>query len=207
MGSQRLGSCSGTLNCIWHLLPCSCAGNVDWSRNVQAFPFLLLSNFSTCSFAWLKPERQLRSLGMHLQGAAPPCFRAASGRGELIWEQRASQPPLPIVNLLGSSTMEENTCVLWGGVRRRGGLKLREILFFPARRVEVYAGLILSFQTKISYSTGIYFTDFNKHQNLPSVQMSLSKTIPNDQQQIQFYSKIYKQPNGLIKLYSKVTLK
>lgn len=40
--------------------------------------------------------------------------------------------------------------VLWGV---GWGLKLREILNFPVRRVEVYVGLIFNFRTKGSYST------------------------------------------------------
>ena len=114
------------------------------------FPFLLLSNFSTCSFAWLKPERLPRSLGMQPAGGSTSLFQSSLGARRRIGlrPETKSAPSSYMVSLLGS-TMEENTCVLWGGVRRRGGLKLREIL----------------------------------------------------------YSKIYKQPNGLIKLYSKVTLK
>lgn len=39
-------------------------------------------------------------------------------------------------------------CVLGVGFGGGGGLKLRDVLYFPARRLEVYAGLIFSFQTK-----------------------------------------------------------
>ena len=44
-------------------------------------------------------------------------------------------------------------CVVGQGLGAVDSLKLRQILNFPARRIEVYAGLILSFQTKGSYST------------------------------------------------------
>lgn len=113
--------------------------------------------------SWPKPERQLRTLGMQPAGGSTSLFQSSLGARRRI-DLRAETKSVhsSIVNLLGNA-MEESTCVLWGGVWKRGGLKLREILYFPARRVEVYAGLILSFQTKISYSTGIYFTDFNKH--------------------------------------------
>lgn len=149
MGSQRLGSCSGTLNCSWHFLPWSCAGDVAWSRNVQVVPFPLLSSLPAL-LGW--SESQRRTLGeacrgQHLLVSEQPRV------GEDWFESKRDQESAhsSYSSLLGNM-MEENTCVClgWGlrGGGGGGGLKLRDVLYFPARRLEVYAGLIFSFQTK-----------------------------------------------------------
>lgn len=118
MGSQRLGSCSGTLNCSWHFLPWSCAGDVAWSRNVQVVPFPLLSSLPAL-LGW--SESQRRTLGeacrgQHLLVSEQPRV------GEDWFESKRDQESAhsSYSSLLGNM-MEENTCVCLGWGLRGGG--------------------------------------------------------------------------------------
>lgn len=61
-------------------------------------------------------------------------------------------------------------CVMGVGLGE-GGLKLREILYFPARRVEVYAGLFSSFRQKYHIQQR-HFTDFNNNGAISSNDLS-----------------------------------
>lgn len=164
MGSQRLGSCSGTLNCSWHFLPWSCAGDVAWSRNVQVVPFPLLSSLPAL-LGW--SESQRRTLGeacrgQHLLVSEQPRV------GEDWFESKRDQESAhsSYSSLLGNM-MEENTCVCLGwGLRGGGGgvvWNWETFFTFLPEDLKFMLAWYSAFRPKRSYSMWIHFTDFNKY--------------------------------------------